>query len=350
MQKDDYLSKKSKDTTTASDWGQYPLVRMRRLRTNSAIRDLVQEHRIHVKDLVYPVFIVEGTNQEQPILSMPEQYRVSIDRLLHIANRAVTLGIPALALFPVIETAKDLTASESYNPEGLLQKAIRSIKQHFPELLIFTDIALDPFTIHGHDGIMNEHGTDILNDETINVLIKQALSHAEAGADCVCPSDMMDGRIGAIRKELEQNGYHNTGIIAYSAKYASKFYGPFREAVLSQNTLGKATKATYQMNPANSNEALHEVALDLAEGADIIMVKPGLPYLDILYRVKEEFNKPTAIYQVSGEYAMLKAAGLNNWLDYNSTLLETMLCFKRAGADMIWSYAALEVAQLLNTL
>ncbi len=325
----------------------YPNIRMRRNRTHQYIRDLVQENTISVKDLIYPIFILEGENRQEPILSMPGQSRVSIDNLLKIANECVNLGIPAVGLFPVIEGEKDFYGSESYNENGLVQRAIKTLKQHFPELGVFTDAALDPYTSHGHDGIIDDNGR-ILNDVTNEVLMRQALSHAVAGVDFICPSDMMDGRIGKIRKVLEKNGFYDTGIMAYSAKYASKFYGPFREALGSKVGLGKSNKNTYQMNPANSDEAMHEISLDIAEGADIVMIKPGLPYLDIVYRIKSTFKKPVSVYQVSGEYAMLKAASLNGWLNYEDTLMETMLCFKRAGSDMIWTYAALDVARILS--
>ncbi|RTL11970.1 MAG: porphobilinogen synthase [Neisseriaceae bacterium] len=327
----------------------YPHTRMRRNRQAPFIRNLTQENWVTANDLIYPVFALDGQKREEEISSMPGQYRVSIDRLLVIAERAVMLGIQGIALFPVIETGKDNLASESYNPDGLVQRAVRALKTEFPGLGVFTDVALDPYTIHGQDGIINEAGY-VLNDITNEVLLKQALSHAVAGADFVCPSDMMDGRIGIIRCELEQQGLHNTGIMAYSAKYASKFYGPFRDAVGSGSNLGKSDKFNYQMHPANGNESLREVALDISEGADIVMVKPGMPYLDILYRVKQEFKLPTAVYHVSGEYAMLKAAAEKGWLDYNATLLESMLCFKRAGADIIWTYAAFDVVNLLRTL
>lgn len=324
----------------------FPYIRMRRNRYSQFVRDLVQENYITVKDLIYPIFIIDGHNKEEPISSMLGQYRVSIDNLLKIAEKCMNLGIPAVGLFPAIESDKDNYGTESYNPQGLVQRAVRALKRHFPDLGVFTDIALDPYTSHGQDGVIDNNGY-VLNDVTNEMLVKQALSHAEAGVDFVSPSDMMDGRIGKIRKALEDNGYYNTGIMAYSAKYASKFYGPFRDAVMSKANFGKSNKKSYQMNPANSDEALHEVRLDLAEGADIVMVKPGMPYLDLVYRVKSEFKKPVAVYQVSGEYAMLKAASANGWLDYNETLLESMLCFKRAGGDMIWTYAALEVANLL---
>lgn len=327
----------------------YPNTRLRRNRHSSFIRNLTQENWVSANDLIYPVFILDGETREEPILSMPGQSRISIDLLLRLVEKTAILGIQGIALFPVIEAGKDNLATESYNPDGLIPRAIRAIKSRFPEIGVFSDIALDPYTIHGQDGIIDDKGY-VLNDVTNEVLIKQALSHAAAGADFVCPSDMMDGRIGLIRAALEKNGFHNTGIMAYSAKYASKFYGPFRDAVGSGANLGKADKFSYQMHPANGNEALREVSLDVAEGADIVMVKPGMPYLDILYRVKQEFKMPTAVYHVSGEYAMLKAAAEKGWLDYNSTLLESMLSFKRAGADIIWTYAAFDVINYLRTL
>ena len=327
----------------------YPNTRLRRNRQSSFIRNLTQENWVSANDLIYPVFILDGETREEPILSMPGQSRISIDLLLRLVEKTAILGIQGIALFPVIEAGKDNLATESYNPDGLIPRAIRAIKSRFPEIGVFSDIALDPYTIHGQDGIIDDKGY-VLNDVTNEVLIKQALSHAAAGADFVCPSDMMDGRIGLIRAALEKNGFLNTGIMAYSAKYASKFYGPFRDAVGSGANLGKADKFSYQMHPANGNEALREVALDIAEGADIVMVKPGMPYLDILYRVKQEFKMPTAVYHVSGEYAMLKAAAEKGWLDYNSTLLESMLGFKRAGADIIWTYAAFDVINYLRTL
>ncbi|MCE3268331.1 MAG: hemB [Burkholderiales bacterium] len=329
-------------------YGNYPNVRLRRNRSSEFIRDIVAENHLHVHDLVYPVFILDGKNRVEPILSMPGQSRISIDKLLETAKECQNLGIRAIALFPVIETSKDLeSVHESYNSNGLVQNAIQELKANFPDLGVFTDVALDPYTYNGHDGITNIQDY-VLNDVTNELLVKQALSHAAAGADFVCPSDMMDGRIGAIRTALENDGYHNTGIIAYSVKYASHLYGPFRDAVGAKKGLGKSGKTSYQLNPANSNEAFHETAHDLAEGADIIMVKPGSIYLDILYRIKHEFKKPTAIYHVSGEYAMLKLAADHGYLDYSGILLESMLSFKRAGADMIWTYAALDVAKLLN--
>lgn len=330
-------------------FGQYPYLRLRRNRKAEYIRNLTQENWVTANDLVYPVFIVDGNSREEPILSMPGISRVSIDLLLRIVEKAQMLGIQALGLFPFIEQNKDNLATASYDSDGLVQRAIRAVKSRFPAMGIFSDIALDPYTIHGQDGIIDEKGY-VLNDVTNEVLVKQALSHAEAGADFVCPSDMMDGRIGQIRIALEKNGFINTGILAYSAKYASKFYGPFREAVGSAAYLGTADKLSYQLHPGNGAEALREAALDIVEGADIVMVKPGLPYLDILYRIKQEFKMPTAVYQISGEYAMLKATAEKGWLDYNSALLEFMLSFKRAGADIIWTYAAFDVVNILRTL
>jgi porphobilinogen synthase len=325
----------------------YPQTRLRRNRQTSYIRNLTQENFVSKFDLIYPVFVLDGENRSEPILSMPGQSRLSIDLLLLLLDSAVTDGLQGVAIFPVIEFAKDDLATESYNENGLVPRIIKAIKQSFPDLGVFTDIALDPYTIHGQDGIIDDNGY-VINDVTNEVLIKQALCHAKAGADFVCPSDMMDGRIGLIRQALEENAFHNTGIMAYSAKYASKYYGPFRDAIGSAGNLGRSDKFSYQMHPANSNEALREVALDVDEGADIVMVKPGLPYLDIVHMVKNQFKMPTAVYHVSGEYAMLKAASQNGWLDYESTLIETMLCFKRAGADIIWTYAALDVLKLLK--
>lgn len=327
----------------------YPKFRLRRNRQAKFIRNLTQENWLAAQDLVYPIFVIDGVACDEPILSLPGQSRLSLDLMLRLLEKVMILGIQAVALFPVIRTAKDNVASESYNANGLIQRAIALIKANFPTLGVFSDIALDPYTIHGQDGIIDDNGY-VLNDVTIEVLIKQALSHAAAGADFVCPSDMMDGRVGLIRAALEENGFHNTGILAYAAKYASQFYGPFRDAIGSASNLGRSDKLSYQMHPANGNEALREVELDIAEGADIIMVKPGLPYLDILYRVKHRFNLPTAVYQVSGEYAMLKAAAEKGYLDYNAALLETLLGFKRAGADMIWTYAACDVINFLRTL
>ena len=326
---------------------QMPTTRMRRMRRDDFSRRLMRENTLTPNDFIYPVFVLEGKNQEQEVASMPNVKRQSIDLLLKTAEKACTLGIPMLALFPVVTQNKTADAKEAYNPEGLVQTAVRTLRQEFPELGIMTDVALDPYTLSGQDGLTDETGY-VLNDETVEVLVKQALSHAEAGAQVVAPSDMMDGRIGTIRQALEQNKYIHTRIMAYSAKYASAFYGPFRDAVGSADNLGKSSKDQYQMDPANSNEALHEVALDIAEGADMVMVKPGLPYLDVVRRVKDEFGVPTYAYQVSGEYAMLQAAIQNGWLDGNKVILESLLAFKRAGADGILTYFALKAAQQLR--
>lgn len=325
----------------------FPQQRPRRLRKDDFSRRLVREHVLTVNDLIYPCFVLEGENQREPVSSMPGVERLSLDLLLEEADRIHKLGIPMMALFPVTPIEqKSLDAAEAYNPDGLAQRAVRALKKAFPDLGVMTDVALDPFTTHGQDGLIDKDGY-IINDETVEVLIKQALSHAQAGADVVAPSDMMDGRIGAIRHALEKNGYIHTRIMAYSAKYASSFYGPFRDAVGSAGNLGGGNKFSYQMDPANSNEALHEVALDIQEGADMVMVKPGMPYLDVLYRVKETFQKPTFAYQVSGEYAMLKAAVLNGWLN-ESVVMESLLAFKRAGADGILTYFAKDIAQQLQ--
>lgn len=323
--------------------------RMRRMRKDDFSRRLMREHTLTVNDLIYPVFILEGQNQEEAVASMPGVKRQSLDKLLYTAEKAVELGIPMLALFPVITRNKTETAEEAYNPDGLVPTAVRKLRETFPELGIMTDIALDPYTIHGQDGLIDNTGY-VLNDETIDVLIKQALCHAAAGAQVVAPSDMMDGRIGFIREALEDAGHIHTRIMAYSAKYASAFYGPFRDAVGSSANLGKADKYTYQMDPANTNEALQEVALDIQEGADMVMVKPGLPYLDIIRRVKDEFGVPTYAYQVSGEYAMLQAAIQNGWLDGSKVILESLLAFKRAGADGILTYYAIEAAKQLHKI
>jgi porphobilinogen synthase len=321
--------------------------RPRRLRRDEFTRNLVRENQLSVNDLIYPCFIIEGNNQRQAVASMPGVERMSIDLLLKQAEKAYQLGIPAIALFPVTPAnVKTEDAREAYNPDGLAQRTVRALKAELPDLGVITDVALDPFTTHGQDGLIDDNGY-IVNDETVEVLIKQALSHAEAGVDIVAPSDMMDGRIGAIRKALEAQGYIHTRILAYSAKYASSFYGPFRDAVGSADNLGSSDKSSYQMDPANSDEALHEVALDIEEGADMVMVKPGMPYLDILRRVKDTFQKPTFVYQVSGEYAMLKAAAQNGWLDEQATVMESMLAFKRAGADGILTYFAMDIAQQL---
>lgn len=333
--------------TTNTNRSPWPATRMRRMRRDDFSRRLMRETVLGADDLIYPVFVLEGENRTEPVASMPGVERMSIDRLLIQAEQAVKLGIPAIALFPVTPPeAKSLDAAEAFNPEGLAQRAVRALKKAFPELGVITDVALDPFTTHGQDGLIDEHGY-VMNDETVAVLVKQALSHAVAGADVVAPSDMMDGRIGEVRKALEQSGHIHTRILAYSAKYASSFYGPFRDAVGSAGNLGKGNKHTYQMDPANSDEALHEVALDLAEGADMVMIKPGMPYLDIVRRVKDEFAAPTYVYQVSGEYAMLKAAAMNGWLDERAVVLEALLSIKRAGADGILSYFSLQAAQWL---
>lgn len=326
----------------------YPRTRPRRLRSQDFSRRLVREQSLTVNDLIYPVFVLEGTGRREAVASMPGVDRLSLDLLLDECRVAVSLGIPAIAIFPVIAPErKSLDASEAWNPDGLAQRTIRAIKAAHPRLGVIADVALDPFTSHGQDGLINSHGY-VMNDETVAALIKQALSHAEAGADIVAPSDMMDGRIGAIRDALENNGYPNTAILAYSAKYASAFYGPFRDAVGSAANLGSADKFSYQMDPANSDEALREVELDLAEGADMVMVKPGLPYLDIIRRIKDTFGVPTFAYQVSGEYAMLKAAAQNGWLDEKKTVLESLVSLKRAGADAVLTYYARTVAEWLQ--
>lgn len=326
----------------------YPAARMRRMRRDPFSRALMRENVVTSADLIYPVFILDGENQRQQVASMPGVERVSVDLLLKVAEECVALGIPMLALFPVVDAAlKTYDGVEATNPEGLVPRAVRTLKQHFPELGIMTDVALDPYTTHGQDGLPDENGY-IVNEKTIEMLIRQSLAQAEAGVDVVAPSDMMDGRIGAIRNALEQNGHIHTRIMAYSAKYASAFYGPFRDAVGSAANLGKADKNTYQMDPGNSDEALREVALDLAEGADMVMVKPGMPYLDVVRRVKDEFKVPTFAYQVSGEYAMLKAAAQNGWLDHDKVMMESMMAFKRAGADGVLTYFALEVARKLK--
>jgi porphobilinogen synthase len=328
--------------------GRYPSVRMRRMRRDDFSRRLMRESRLSADDLIYPVFVVEGTGQREAVGSMPGVERLSIDLLVKEATAIQALGIPAMALFPVTPSGcKSDTAREAYNPDGLAQRAVRALKEACPGLGVITDVALDPFTSHGQDGLIDAHGY-VMNDETVDVLVKQALSHAEAGADVVAPSDMMDGRIGAIRKALEAAGYRNTRILAYSAKYASSFYGPFRDAVGSAANLGSGNKYSYQMDPANSNEALWEVSLDLDEGADMVMVKPGMPYLDIVRRVKDQFGAPTYVYQVSGEYAMLMAAGQNGWLDERAVVIESLLAFKRAGADGILTYFAKRAAEWLR--
>jgi porphobilinogen synthase len=327
---------------------QFPAARMRRMRRDPFSRALMRENTITASDLIYPVFILDGVNQCQQVASMPGVERVSVDLLLKVAEECVALGIPVLALFPVIDAAlKTYNGVEATNPDGLVPRAVRELKRNFPELGILTDVALDPYTTHGQDGLPDENGY-IVNEKTVEMLIRQALAQAEAGVDVVAPSDMMDGRIGSIRKALEESGHIHTRLMAYSAKYASAFYGPFRDAVGSSANLGKADKNTYQMDPANSDEALREVALDLAEGADMVMVKPGMPYLDVVRRVKDEFKVPTFAYQVSGEYAMLKAAAMNGWLDHDKVMMESMMAFKRAGADGVLTYFALEIARKLK--
>jgi len=329
--------------------GKYPSTRPRRMRRDDFSRRLMRENVLTANDLIYPVFVLDGENRVENVASMPGVQRQSIDVLLKTAEECVKYGIPALALFPVVDQPlKSLDAAEAYNPQGLVPRTIKALKAAFPQLGIITDIALDPYTSHGQDGLIDDSGY-VLNDETVAVLVRQALCHAEAGADVVAPSDMMDGRIGAIRQALEFDGHIHTRILAYSAKYASSFYGPFRDAVGSSANLGKGNKYTYQMDPANADEALKEVALDLEEGADMVMVKPGMPYLDIVRRVKQEFGVPTFAYHVSGEYAMLKAAAQNGWLDEKACVMEAMLCFKRAGADGILTYFALDVARWLKS-
>jgi porphobilinogen synthase len=328
----------------------FPAIRMRRMRRDPFSRALMRENTVTVDDLIYPVFVVEGANRREAVTTMPGVDRISIDNLLKVAEECVKLGIPVLSLFPNIDPSlKTNDGVEATNPEGLIPRAVRELKKNFPELGIMTDVALDPYTSHGQDGTVDEKGS-ILNDETTGMLVRQALCQAEAGVDIVGPSDMMDGRIGVMRKALEDKGLIHTRIMAYSAKYASAFYGPFRDAVGSAAALGKADKFTYQMDPANTDEALREVALDIAEGADMVMVKPGMPYLDIVRRVKDEFKVPTYAYQVSGEYAMLKAAALNGWLDHDKVMMESMMAFKRAGADGVLTYFALDIARKLKGL
>jgi porphobilinogen synthase len=326
----------------------YPMGRPRRLRRDEFTRNLVREHALSVNDLIYPVFVLDGLQRREAVASMPGVERLSLDLLLPVAEECVRLGIPAMALFPVIDPSlKSLDGKEAYNPEGLVPRVVRSLKERFPELGIMTDVALDPYTSHGQDGVLDATGY-ILNDETVEILERQALTQAQAGVDIVAPSDMMDGRIGAIRSILEANRLVHTRIMAYSAKYASAFYGPFRDAVGSSANLGKSNKKVYQMDPGNTDEALREVALDIAEGADMVMVKPGMPYLDVVRRVKDEFRVPTFAYQVSGEYAMLKAAAQNGWLDHDAVMMESLLGFKRAGADGVLTYFAIAAARLLR--
>ncbi len=328
-------------------YGQFPQVRMRRMRKDDFSRRLMREHVLTTNDLIYPVFVIDGKNLSQAVASMPGVSRMTIDKLLETAGLCVKLGVPAMALFPNIETGlKTPDGRESANPKGLIPRAVAALKKAFPELGVITDVALDPYTSHGQDGIIDKAGY-IINDKTLDMLRRQALTQAEAGVDIVAPSDMMDGRIGVLRKALEEKGHIHTRIMAYSAKYASGFYGPFRDAVGSASALGKGNKFTYQMDPANSDEALWEVGLDLAEGADMVMVKPGMPYLDIVRRVKDEFKAPTFVYQVSGEYAMLKAAAANGWLDERTVAMESLLAFKRAGADGVLTYFALDAARWL---
>ena len=324
------------------------LIRPRRMRKDEFSRRLMREHHLRTDDLIYPVFVMEGKQKEEAIPSMPGIKRQSMDLILETAKECFKLGIPAIALFPVIDPSlKTDNAKEAYNKEGLIQRVVQELKKHVPDLGVITDVALDPYTRHGQDGLIDASGY-VLNDETVEVLIKQALSHARAGADIVAPSDMMDGRIGQIRKALEKEGFVHTKILAYSAKYASSFYGPFRDAVGSAKNLGQSDKQSYQMDPANSDEAITEVDLDIHEGADMVMIKPGMPYLDIIYRVKTTFGLPTYAYQVSGEYAMLKAASQNGWLDEKAVVMESLLAFKRAGADGILTYYALEIARWLS--
>lgn len=326
----------------------FPAHRPRRMRRDDWSRRLMQENHLHASDLIYPVFLLEGSNQSQAVASMPGVNRVSLDLLFSVAQECASLDIPVMALFPVIDASlKTPNGKEAFNPNGLIPHAVRELKKRFPNLGIMTDVALDPYTSHGQDGVLDEQGR-ILNDETTAILVQQAVAQAQAGVDIVAPSDMMDGRIGKIREALEQNNLIHTRIMAYSAKYASAFYGPFRDAVGSAKNLGKADKKTYQMDCANTDEALREVALDISEGADMVMVKPGMPYLDIVRRVRDEFNYPTYAYQVSGEYAMLKAAAQNGWLDHDAVMMESLLAFKRAGADGILTYFALEAARLLK--
>ncbi|OGS96883.1 MAG: delta-aminolevulinic acid dehydratase [Gallionellales bacterium RIFCSPLOWO2_02_FULL_57_47] len=328
--------------------GQYPHTRMRRMRRDAFSRDLMREHVLTSSDFIYPVFVLEGSNKVEDVKSMPGVQRKTLDLLLKDAEQCVKLGIPVMAIFPVIDTPlKSLDAREAYNPDGLVPRVVAALKKNFPELGVMTDVALDPYTSHGQDGLIDDSGY-VINDETVEVLAQQAQVHAMAGADIVAPSDMMDGRIGAVRAALDRKGCIHTRIMAYSAKYASSFYGPFRDAVGSSGNLGSGNKYTYQMDPANSDEALWEVGLDLQEGADMVMVKPGMPYLDIVRRVKDEFKAPTFVYQVSGEYAMLKAAAQNGWLNEQACVLESLLAFKRAGADGILTYFALDAARWLK--
>ena len=332
-----------------SQKNKFPLTRPRRMRSDNFSRRLMRESVLTTDDLIYPMFVVDGNNQRIPNESMPGIERLSVNQLLKETKRLVELKIPAIALFPVVpKEKKSDDASEAWNPDGLIQRTVLELKQHSPDLGVITDVALDPYTLSGQDGLTDKNN-EVMNDETVEALVKQALSHAEAGADIIAPSDMMDGRIGRIRKALESANYVNTKILAYSAKYASSFYGPFRDAIGSEENLGSGNKYTYQMNPANTDEAITEVELDLNEGADMVMIKPGLPYLDIVYRVKETFGRPTFVYHVSGEYAMIKAAANNGWLDEKNTALESVLAFKRAGADGILTYYAKQLAEWINS-
>ncbi len=327
---------------------QFPQKRMRRIRRNDFSRRLVRESQLAIDDFIYPVFVLDGNNRKEDVASMPGVVRQSLDVLMRQAEKCAQLGIPALAIFPVVDASlKNLTADEAFNPDGLVPRVVRELKANFPELGIITDIALDPYTSHGQDGLIDQDGY-VMNDETVSVLCKQALVHAQAGADVVAPSDMMDGRIAAVRNLLDENRFIHTKILAYSAKYASSFYGPFRDAVGSAANLGGGNKYTYQMDPANTDEALWEVGLDLEEGADMVMIKPGMPYLDIVRRIKDEFKVPTFVYQVSGEYAMLKASAMNGWLNEEACVLESLLSFKRAGADGILTYYAIDAATWLK--
>jgi porphobilinogen synthase len=338
----------SRRAEMSSSLGRFPDRRMRRARRDDFSRRLTRENRLSADDLILPVFVLDGAKAVQPVASMPGVFRRSIDELLPIAEQALTLGIPALALFPVVEARlKTGPAEEAWNPKGLVPRCVRELKKRFPELGVITDVALDPYTIHGQDGLIDDAGY-VINDETLDALAKQALAHAEAGVDIVAPSDMMDGRVGALRRALDAKGHIHVRILAYSAKYASAFYGPFRDAVGSGASLGKGDKKTYQMDPANSDEALHEIALDLDEGADFVMVKPAMPYLDIVRRVKERFGVPTFVYQVSGEYAMLQAAAAQGWIDGEACMMEALVGFKRAGADAVLTYFALEAARQLK--
>nr|WP_315429346.1 porphobilinogen synthase [uncultured Albidiferax sp.] len=334
--------------TSSTPYAPYPAGRPRRLRRDAFTRNLVRENTLTAHDLIYPVFVHEGTNRREAVASMPGVERLSLDLLLPVAEECVRLQIPVIALFPVVDQSlKTYGGEEAFNPDGLVPRVVRELKKRFPELGVMTDVALDPYTSHGQDGLPDENGY-IVNERTIEALVQQVLAQADAGVDIVAPSDMMDGRIGAIRAALEAQGHIHTRIMAYSAKYASAFYGPFRDAVGSAANLGKSDKKTYQMDPANSDEALREVAMDIAEGADMVMVKPGMPYLDVVRRVKDEFRVPTFAYQVSGEYAMLKAAAQNGWLDHDRVVLESLMAFKRAGADGVLTYFAIDAARLLQ--